>query len=204
MLQSAHIQPGEYGGRLMIAQMTEAAAYTPLEAVWIIAVHQHVAIVVTFQNQAMTTAQHLLDMRRAAPGIGQNAQPPRSIAEHELHRLGGIVRYGIGEDFNITNCERLVRINFAGLNRAGKSRQLAAQRAVGKPNRQIEFARQARYPADMIAMLMRDNHTAQLFGGYTQTRQTRNSVFQTETAVQQHLRLTGRNQQRVSLAAAAQ
>ena len=76
------------------------------KAVWIIAVHQHLTVVVAFQHQCIATAQGLFDMRGTASGIGQYAQPSGTVAEDELHRLDGIVRNGIGDHLDAADRER--------------------------------------------------------------------------------------------------
>ena len=86
----------------------------------------------------------------------------------------------------------------------GKGFRLAAQRAVGEPDRQIEFMCQPRHAVDVIAMLMRDDNAAQLFGRHIQARQPREGVLQAEAAVHQYQRPANCDQQRVALAAAAQ
>ena len=97
-----------------------------------------------------------------------------------------------------------MRIDFPDVGNAGKSIRLSAQRAMGEPDRQVVFARQPRHAADVVAVLMGDDYAAQLLGRHTQTRQTHQRVLQSKAAVHQHLRLAGRNQQRVAFAAAAQ
>ena len=159
---------------------------------------------VALQYQRIATAQGLFDICRAASGIGQYAQPPRPIIEHKLHRLGGIMRNRVGNDFDLADRERPMGINFMEMGNAGKGFWLAAQCAVGEPNRQVEFARQTRHAATVVAVLMRDDNTAQLFGRYVQTRQTQEGVFQSKTAIHQHACRAGCDQQRVAFAAAAQ
>jgi len=48
------------------------------------------------------------------------------------------------------------------MSNAGKDFRRLRNVTVGEPNRQVEFARQARYAANVIAMLMRNDNTAQL------------------------------------------
>ena len=110
----------------------------------------------------MATAQRLLDMRRAASGIGQYTQPPHAIAEDELHRLGCIVRNGIGSDLDIADHERMMGIDFPDAGDAGKCICLSAQCAMGEPDRQGEFARQARHAValEVRAVDALDEHAA--------------------------------------------
>ena len=96
MLQTTHIQAGQKFGRLPVVQMPESPAHTLFQAIGIIPVGEQLAIVIAFQHQRVATAQGRFDMRRATARIGQHTEPSRAIAEHELHRLGGIMRHGIG------------------------------------------------------------------------------------------------------------
>ena len=68
----------------------------------------------------------------------------------------------------------------------GERLGLAMQRTVGQPHVQIEFARQPRHPADVIAVFVSDDYAAQLIGHHAQLFQTKNSILQAETAVHQH------------------
>jgi len=114
------------------------------------------------------------------------------------------MRNRIGDNFDVSNGEHLVRIDFIDVCNTGESLGLAAQCAVSKPHREIELARQSGHTTDVIAVFVSYDNSAQLFGGNPKPSHTRNSVLQSETTIHQYQRPADFGQQRIAFATATQ
>ena len=64
-----------------------------LECARIVAPLQQAEIVVALEHQRVAAGQARLDIRRRHPEVGQHAQFPRAVGDHELHGLARVVRH---------------------------------------------------------------------------------------------------------------
>jgi hypothetical protein len=107
MLQTPAIQPGQKARRSRIFQVTETPTHAPLETCRIIALREHLRIMIAFQYQRIAVIQYRLDMWSGASGIRKHALPKGTIAENELCRLICIVRNRIRLDLDIVDGEAM-------------------------------------------------------------------------------------------------
>ena len=78
------------------------------------------------------------------------------------------------------------------------------QRAMRQINRDLVLPRKARYTADMIIMLVRNNDAVDIFGNQIEPLQSPRGICQAKTTIQQQARTTRLDDESVTFAAAAQ
>ncbi len=81
-----------------VVQVAEGPGDALLQPLRVAPAHSRSQVVVALEHQRVAARQHLLDVRGGSAEVGEHAQAPRAVAEHELHRLARVVRHGEGLD----------------------------------------------------------------------------------------------------------
>ena len=157
---------------------------------------------VALEHQRGACGQHLDDVWRDRPGVGQHAQLLGTIAEDKLCRLPRIVRDGIGVDFQVANAETCMAVETPHRDRS----QLPCSRcgAVAGMEGPAETIGTGRRSADMVGMFMGNQDGVDRVRLDTQALQAVRHFTRTETTIDQHPRSAGFDKQRVTLATAAE
>ena len=169
VLQSAAVERGQQLCRLGVIHVSEAAGDALLERGWIVAVLEQVRVVVALYEQGFTAAQAQPDVRGRVTDIGEHTQSQCAVTEDELSRLTRIVRHRIGHNENISDCKCSVPLDQPKINLGIEQPLQPAVRPRGHPGGKRVFARETRYAADMIVVLMRDDDGGEVFRTNTET-----------------------------------
>ena len=104
------VEPREQGAGGLVVEMAEARRDPLLERRRIVAVFEHVEIVIAFEHQRVAAGEAGLDVRRRDAEVGQHAHAPRAVADHVLHRLARVVRHRDRHDLERADRESLVAV----------------------------------------------------------------------------------------------
>lgn len=186
---------------LMVVQVPSRTAYAGLEKIGIRATGKHRAVVVGLDHQSIHRTIALQHLGRGHSQIGEHAEAPLPIGQHELGRLAGVVR-----DANHLYFQPADRQALAGPQQLGGVHRAAhaAQGTRTEIDRDLVMPRQQFDAMDVIGVFVRDQDRVQLRGAQPQARQTLDDFTQREAAIDQYPGVRTAHQGRIAPASAAQ
>ena len=158
MLQARYIDAREQACRGTVIEMTELAGDAPLDRLRIVAVRQHLEIVVAFEHQCVAARQARLHVRGGDAEVGQHTQPPASIGAHELHRLASVVRHRKRMNLDRVDREAIMTVEAPHARKLGEALRDDRERSEGEPDGGAEASGERRDTADVVAVLMGDQN----------------------------------------------
>ena len=173
-----------------IGQVPVVAAHAALQEQRVTRGCQQLRVVVCFQQQRMAAGQVLQHMRTGVPQVGQQGQVRRAVAAAQLQGFAGVVRHREGQGFKSAQVDRLavVRQPQQAVEIGGAE---GAVGAMAHPHRKALAQRQAAHAADVVGMLVRDEHGIDLLQRQPGLAQPRLQLADAQAAVHQqtaHLR----------------
>ncbi len=175
-----------------------------LQRIRIVAVLEHLEIVVAFEHQRVAAGQARLDVGRGHAEVGQHAEAPRAVADDVLHRLARVVRNGYRLDLQRVDREPVVAVEAVDVRHALEALRDRGQRAERGPDRNAVPRRERRNTADMIGVLVRDEDRGERRRLEPEPGEASRRAPNAEAAVDQDARAARLDDEAVAFAAAAQ
>ena len=200
--QAAQVQAGQKFGRLGIGQVPPRTADAGLQGGRIRASRQQLRTVVGLQQQGVATLEHRQHMGRHMPGIRENTQAALPIGNHELHRLGGIMGHGKGQNLQIAHLKAL---SGADALQGGQLAELGlAGGSMGGVDRQAQSPCHRAHASGMVPMLVGEQNGAQTVQLQPGLLQASLQMLFGKAAIDQQRALRPADDQCIAFAAAAE
>ena len=187
--------------------MPETPANALLKRRGIVALGQHLGIVIALEYQGIAAMQTPDHMRRRKTQVCQNAKAATSIGQDELDRLTRIMRDGKRLYLQVSDRKGSVAVNQAQIQPHTLDTRLCLR------NRSIRTVCHAELGAvafgtgegatNMVAMLMRHDDGIQCIGIHAQTGATLRQIARAKTAIDKNPRSASFNKQGITFATAA-
>jgi len=185
VLEARIVERREQRRRRLVVQMAEAARDALLERPRVVAIRQHVEIVVAFQHERIAAAEARLDKARRRADVGQDAEPMLAIAHDELHRIARIVGHRERPHFQHPDRERIVAVEAVDALHPREALAEHLQRAERQPYRNAEAGRERCNTAGVVGMLVRDEDRADRARLDAEAREAPDRVAHGEAAIDQ-------------------
>ncbi len=198
------VDPRQYLRGRFVMQMAEAAADSLLQRTGIVAVLEHIEIVIALQNQRVATGEASFHVGRRHAEVRQHAQTVRAVADDVLHRLARVVRNGYRLDFQRADRESVMAVETVDAGHALEPFRYRGQRAERRPHRNAMPCGERRDAADMIGVLVRDENRGERRGRESEPGEASRRAANAEPAIDQDARAARFDDEAVAFAAAAQ
>src|SRR6185437_8459263 len=185
-------------------EMPQPAGNALLQRVRVRSIGEHAGIVVAFEDERVAARQARLDVRRADTEVGDHAEAPRAVADHELDRLARVVRHRKRAHLERADREYFVAVETEAAHGTDEALAGRVDRAERRPYGNPVSCRERRDPANVVAMLVRDEDRCDRRGIDSKARETNARVAHAEAAVDQDRGAARLDDEAVALAAAAQ
>ena len=106
MLQAGGIKPGQHLTGLRVAQVPEGATDTLFQGLRVRPAHEHIRIVIAFQQQGVAGIQAFDNVGRHTARVRQHSKAAVTVIEAELAGFTCIMRHREGMYLQITNSDR--------------------------------------------------------------------------------------------------
>lgn len=181
--QARLIEGAKNIGRGVVRQMAIWAADALPERWRVCRFGKHVAIMITFQHQCITSAQGRDQMRRGLARVGQYAEPYMAIIRNVLNRFARVMRHSVWRKLQISD-GKAVAVT-AKMNRYSVAILLHRLiRTKAEPHRDAMAPREFEHAANMILMLMSDYDTRHILRLDTQPLQAPFRFTDSESTVE--------------------
>ncbi len=194
----------EEASRRFVVEMAETTRNALLERIRIVSPGKHLRVVVALEHQRVAARKTRLDMHRADTEVGQDPEAPTTVAADELYRLAGVMRHRERTNLDGVDRERVMGIETVHLGQAGKALGHRRERTEGEPHGGLIARCKCRDPAHVVVVLVGHDDGVDGFRLHADARKPRDSVANTESAVDQQARRARLDQQTVAFAAAAE
>src|ERR1700686_3895361 len=134
--------------------MAEAPRDALLERIRIVTVGKHSGIMIALEDQRVAARKTRFDMQRADTEVGEDAEPPLTVAADELNRFASVVRYRERANLDGVDRECIIGIEAVYPGQAGEALRHCGERAERQPDRCLVTRRECCNAAHVIAVLM--------------------------------------------------
>src|SRR5215467_4078407 len=114
----------------------------------IVAVGEHVAIVVAFEQQSIATGQTQFDVPGGNADVGQKSEAPAAVGKDKLNWIAGVVRHRKRPHLEPADLETIMAVETAHAGETGEAFLDQGKRPEGKPHWGLIPARERGDAAD--------------------------------------------------------